>query len=246
VVGLGRCFSLICPPPNELESLLPPEFGPVTSIGSLVNKGDFFISAATKVTLTHQPNGIVDIPAGTLLYVHGSLFAGAKDGLANLTAVNGTLELEAQGTARTITPSRGTLSVGGNLSLTDGNAIGVRGNLTNTGSIRTFQSFHGIGSNALTVSKTLTNSPNGMISVGLFDSISAATLANYGTASFTGAMAQFGTLQNGGAITGGFTPFSGSNVGGFDVGTGTGHLAYNSSPTAFWTNSSAERRLTGV
>jgi hypothetical protein len=143
--------------------------GDVVNIGTLVNNGFLDIFAGVTLNLTNQPQGITSVVAGSTLIVGGTLNAGSNNGLANLTSVQGCLNLDnAQSTA--ITPGAGTLTVGasGGLDIVASTSVTVSGNLTNSGTDKCpeFNPSGIMDGGSLTVSGTLTNNAGATFAVG--------------------------------------------------------------------------------
>lgn len=111
--------------------------GDVANVGTLSNSGSVYIGSGSTFKLTNQPNGITDVPLGSTLTVNGTLNAGAANGLAQLTSIEGTLSL-GNGQTTADTPSGGTLTVasGGSLYLYNTNGattLSVTGGLNASG-----------------------------------------------------------------------------------------------------------------
>lgn len=160
--------------------------GDVMNVASLANSGTVTINAGTTMNLTGQPNGITDVAAGSTLTVAGTLKAGTANGLAKLTSVEGTLDLE-NGTTNAVTPTGGTLTIasGGQLELSATTAstttLSITGAVNNSGSFTT--GFAG-GANTVTVSGAFTNNAGASLDLeGSSDVVNVASLTNLGTVS---------------------------------------------------------------
>ncbi len=153
------------------------------SVGSLTNSGSVSIGTGDTLNLTNQPNGITDIPQGSILTIDGSLKAGSANGLAQLGSVEGTLDLN-NGQTNAVTPGGGTLTIssGGQVNLSDPIAstttLSVTGNVTNSGDFTT--GFSG-GTNTVSVSGAFTNNAGASLDIqSSTDVVSVATLSNSG------------------------------------------------------------------
>jgi hypothetical protein len=166
----------------------------VANVKTLVNSGTTYIGTLATLNLTNQPNGITDVVAGSELDVAGSLKAGAANGLAHLSSIEGTLRLE-NGKSTAATPGGGTLTVSSSGLLDVENsktALTVAGNLTNAAPVDV-----GSGS-ALTVVGNLTNSAQ-VTNLGTL--FVKGTFTNNGGDTLTvgaGSVANIGTLVNDG------------------------------------------------
>jgi hypothetical protein len=160
--------------------------GDVMSVASLTNSGTVTIDSGTTLNLTSQPNGITDVPAASTLTVAGTLKAGTANGLAKLTSVEGTLDIE-NGTTNAVTPTGGTLTVasGGLLELS-GNVsstttLSITGAVNNSGQLTT--GFAG-GANTVNVSGAFTNNAGASLDLdGSSDVVSVGSLTNSGAVS---------------------------------------------------------------
>lgn len=137
---------------------LPP--GPPTSIGSLSNNGTL-IADSTQITLSNQPAGITDIPAGSRLELDGSsIQAAGHSAFANLTNIAGALYFNVSPQTVLVNPQNNsqTLSVAptGSLTFFDGQNWTV-GNITNLGTVFTGADERSQGPNVLTIAGTLAN-----------------------------------------------------------------------------------------
>jgi fibronectin-binding autotransporter adhesin len=176
----------------------------VANLQTLVNQGSLAIGTGATLNLTHEPNGITDVVAGSSLNIAGSLMAGAANGLAKLGSVEGTLILE-NGQVTTAVPGGGALNISGAGSALDlelGTTLNVTGNLTNSGTLSTNNLNLGTKANTLTVSGTLTNSAGGQFVVGAFgdttDVANVGALVNNGSTTIdTGATLKLTNQPNG-------------------------------------------------
>jgi len=201
--------------------------GNTASVGALTNNS-FLIIGGT-LNLTNQPNGITDIVAGSIWVVDGTINAGSNNGLANLSSIEGVLNL-GNGQTTTVTPSSGTLMVNSSsighsdLVLQSGTTLVVNGSLTNSSRVS-------VGESELAVTDTFTN--NGVLELGSSGTISPShtTTANLGSlinngsvtidlAGLTSVVANVGTVTNMGTITiGSGTSLNLTNSGGSFVQT---------------------------
>ena len=90
----------------------------VANIGMLSNSGTVDVGYGTTLILTHQPNGITDVPLNSALNVYGTLNAGSANGLAKLASVEGALVI---GNYQTTADTPG----GGTLYLYSGASLGL-------------------------------------------------------------------------------------------------------------------------
>src|SRR6202043_2036928 len=158
----------------------------VMNVPTLVNNGSLYIDGGATLNLTSQPNGVTDVVAGSQLLVFGTLKAGAANGLAKLTSVEGTLVV-GNGQVWSDTPIGGTLTISntGELDLEKATSLTVTGNLTNAGQLYTnIQNRQGAG-NSVTVTGTFTNNSGAATRIGFFgdtaDVMNVATLVNNGS-----------------------------------------------------------------
>jgi hypothetical protein len=166
----------------------------VMNVGTLVNNGILEIDNGATLNLTSQPNGIIDIVAGSQLFDYGTIKAASANGLAKLGSIEGLLVV---GTGQTFTdtPGSGTLTISntGELDLENFDVTGgvgtnmtVSGNLTNSGQLYTNvqNRTQSGGPNTLTVTGTFTNSSGATTHIGYFgdtsDVMNVATLVNNG------------------------------------------------------------------
>ncbi len=178
----------------------------VMNVAMLVNNGNLYIDAGATLNLTSQPNGVTDVVAGSELDVYGTLKAGATNGLAKLTSVEGALFV-GNGQTWSDTPTGGTLTISGSGSEVDlelGSNLTVNGNLTNSGQIYTNIRNQGSGkTNTLTVTGAFTNNSGATTHIGYFgdttDVTNVGALSNAGTLTI-GAGATF-TVTNPGTAT---------------------------------------------
>jgi len=105
----------------------------VANIGSLVNnnRSGLFVYQGSTLNLTNQPNGITDIPSGSGIQLMGTINAGSKNGLANLSSIEGALDLW-NGQSLTLASSTLTVAFGGQLNLGFGSSLTVT-NLNDNG-----------------------------------------------------------------------------------------------------------------
>lgn len=110
--------------------------GGTSNIGALVNNGDFLVGSGAAVNLTNQPAGITDVSMGAEFDIFGSFTSSGKDAFANLTSVEGTLQL-ADGQNHTIDPSGGKLAIApsGVLYVLDTTNLTIDGTIQNNGSV---------------------------------------------------------------------------------------------------------------
>jgi len=148
--------------------------GDVANINTLSNSGKLSIGSGATLNLTGGGLGITDVVGGSTINQDGTLNVinggTPTNGLANLTSVEGTLNLN-NGAATAVTPSGGTLTISssGNLNLSDGFAsttpttLSITGNVNNSGSFTT--GFSG-GTNTVNVNGTFTNNAGASLRVG--------------------------------------------------------------------------------
>jgi len=120
---------------NEINSLfIIGSVGGQSNIGSLVNNGGFLVDSGAAVNLTDQPAGITDVLAGAEFDIFSSFTASGKDAFANLSGVEGTLEL-ADTQNHTIDPSGGTLTIApsGTLYVLGTTNLTIEGTIQNNG-----------------------------------------------------------------------------------------------------------------
>jgi fibronectin-binding autotransporter adhesin len=223
-------------------------------------------SSAT-LTITGGGKGITNITAGSSIELYGNL--NVKNGstitsaLANLTSVEGTLDLE-NNQITTVTPTGGTLTISsaGEVEVSGTQAstttLSITGSVTNSGTFAT--GFAG-GTNTVNVSGTFTNKSGAMVTIyggggngtGT-DLVNIATLSNSGTVLLAGTGSTLditgtGTLTNIGSfnLTQGLLKFSSATatltgggtltLGNVD-GTETGEIEVGLTDTGTLTNSS--------
>jgi hypothetical protein len=156
------------------------------NVATLVNNGSLTIGLGATLNLTSQPNGITDVPAGSLLQDYGTLKAGTANGLAKLGSVEGTLVV-GSGQTLTDTPGSGTLTIssGGELDVDVATNLTVSGNLTNSGLLYTNGQDNAGDANTLTVTGTFTNNLGASTRIGVYqnssDVMNVATLVNNGS-----------------------------------------------------------------
>jgi fibronectin-binding autotransporter adhesin len=242
----------------------------VVNVNAFSNSGSLEIGTApgsgATLTITGGGKGITNITAGSSIELFGNL--NLKNGstttsaLANLTSVEGTLDLENnQKTA--ITPTGGTLTISsageveisGQLASTT--TLSITGSVTNSGTFAT--GFAG-GANTINVSGTFTNKSGAMVTIyggsnsAGTDLVNIATLSNAGTVLLAGTASTLditgtGTLANSGSfnLTQGILKFNSSTAtltGGGTLtlgnsgGTETGKIEVGSTDTGTLTNSS--------
>ena len=137
------------------------------------------VDANSTLNLTNQPSGITDAVAGSQYSIGGTFTAGLNNAFANLTDIEGGVNLIAQND--TITPIGGTLTLasGGQLTPRDGSTVTINGNADNSGSLLTGL---GIGGNILNVTGSMTNQVGGSFFVwGTNDKTTVSGLNNLGT-----------------------------------------------------------------
>ncbi len=156
------------------------------NVASLSNSGTVDIGSGDTVNLTNQPSGITSIVQGSIFTIDGNLKAGTANGLAQLTTVAGTLNLN-NGQTNAVTPSGGTLTInsGASVNLSDPAAstttLAITGAVNNSGQVTT--GFSG-GTNTITVSGAFTNNAGAALDLeGSNDTVSVASLSNSGTVS---------------------------------------------------------------
>jgi hypothetical protein len=179
--------------------------GDAMSVNALTNFGTLTLDSGTTFTITGGGNGVTDVAAGTTYNIGGSF--NVKNGstttqaLAKLNSIEGTLTID-NGTTNSITPTSGTLTIatGGLLSVNVASTpttVAITGNVTNSGEIET--GFSG-GTNAVTVSGTLTNNAGATLFMyGASDTLNVNALSNSGTIYIGNATGSDATLT----ITGG-------------------------------------------
>ena len=137
--------------------------GDVANIASLTNNGYTYVGPGATLNLTSQPNGITDALSGSTFALYGAFNAGSNPGFANLTNVEGTVELFGQNF--TMTPSGGTLTIASSGELTAnynpstsvGTTLTISGNVNNSGFLATGYNNSGTGGNTLNITGNLTN-----------------------------------------------------------------------------------------
>jgi len=138
----------------ELESS-----GDVLNVGTLTNSGEIIIASGATLNITGGGAGITTVVAGSNLIVAGTLNVinggTPSNGLANLTTVAGNLTLE-NGQTLTDTPTGGTLSVTGELSIANASKLVVT-NVSNSGNFLTS------GGSTATASGTFTNNSGALV-----------------------------------------------------------------------------------
>ena len=187
--------------------------GDVANVGQLVNQGFMEIGSGTTLNLTNQPNGVTDIPVNSIWNIDGTFTAGGNNALATLTTIEGTLDL-GNGQTTSITPTGGTLTLTGGLTVDSGSVLHLNGNLNDVGG--GMATGEGSGNNTFTISGTLTmNSAASLELFGQGDLVSMAALNNSGNIDVINA----GTLQVSGSVVNsgcigqcGDVPISGGNT----------------------------------
>ena len=108
----------------------------VANVGTLVNNGTVIVWDAATLNLTNQPNGITDIVAGSEFDIYGTFTAGGNNAFANLTSVEGALDLQ-NGQTTTVTPAGGTFTIapGGSVVTSNGTTLQVIGSMVNGGTL---------------------------------------------------------------------------------------------------------------
>jgi fibronectin-binding autotransporter adhesin len=182
----------------------------VVNVNALSNSGLLQIGSVPGsgaiLNITGGGQGVTDIVAGSTINLLGSLnvinSGKSTNGLANLTTVAGTLNLQNNQTTA-ITPGGGTLSIasGGETELSGTTAstttLSVTGNVSNSGDFTT--GFAG-GTNTVNVSGTFTNASGAeMILYGTNDVVNVNGLSNSGLLQIGDAPGSGATLN----ITGG-------------------------------------------
>jgi hypothetical protein len=209
----------------------------VVNVGTLVNSGAVTVSAGGTLTLTNEPGGITDVPQGSSLIVSGTFNAGSGSALANLTSVEGTVNLE-NPQVTSLTPGGGTLTISSkgqlNLSEPSPTTLSISGSVNNSGVFTS--SFPGAGTNTVNISGAFTNSGYLDLS-GAGDVVNVPTLSNSGSINIGAGSTLNLTNQPNGitdivkgssiSLTGSFTAGSGSALanltsveGGLDLQTG--------------------------
>jgi hypothetical protein len=106
----------------------------VANIGSLVNNNGLVVYQGSTLNLTNQPNGITDISGSSAIQLMGTINAGSKNGLANLSSIEGVLDLW-NGQSLTLAPSTLTVAFGARLNLAFGSSLTVTNLNDNMGAI---------------------------------------------------------------------------------------------------------------
>ena len=127
---------------------------------TMSNSGQVYIGSGATINLTGQPSGIQDVPLNATWQVYGNFELGgvANTGFANLTTVEGTVDLENGGQTWTITPVGGTLTnnLGAIVNAGGGSTLTIMGDVMNSGGIYT--TFFGtVAGNNLVITGNLTN-----------------------------------------------------------------------------------------
>jgi len=172
----------------------------------LIEIGNNTSSSGATLTITGGGKGVTDVVAGSTIDLFGSLKvkngSTTTNGLASLTSVEGTLELN-NGQTTSMTPTGGTLTIasGGQLDLSSGAAttttLSITGNVSNSGEFET--GFAG-GANTVNVSGTFTNAAGAqMIIYSTTDAVNVKALSNAGFLEIGTAVGSGATLT----ITGG-------------------------------------------
>jgi hypothetical protein len=126
---------------------------------TMSNGGQVYIGSGATINLTSQASGITDVPLNSSWQVYGNFELGgvANTGFANLTTVEGTVDLE-NGQSWTVNPGGGMLinSLGAIVNVGGGSTLTIMGDVMNSGGIYT--TFFGtVTGNTLMISGTLTN-----------------------------------------------------------------------------------------
>jgi hypothetical protein len=160
--------------------------GDAANVGSLANSGYTYVGPGATLNLTNQPNGITDALSGSLFQLYGTFNAGGGNGFANLTNVEGTVELFGQNF--TMTPSGGTLIIASGAELTAnynpytsvGTTLTISDDVNNSGFLATGYNNGGTG-NTLNITGNLTNNRGSEFYVySSGDVANVATLTNGG------------------------------------------------------------------
>jgi fibronectin-binding autotransporter adhesin len=150
----------------------------VIDVGTLVNQGS--LDVTNTVNLTNQPNGITDVPKGSVLFIGlgGRITAGSSNALSSLATIEGTLNL-LNGQPLTLVPT--ILSNTGSLDLAEGSSLTVT-NLINSGSVSVGGKTTGTGT--LSVTGAFTNNAGATL-----------TIADSSTVSLEGVITNKGTID---------------------------------------------------
>jgi hypothetical protein len=147
--------------------------GDVANVGTLANSGTIFLEPGTTLNLTKQPNGVTDVVLGSEYIIFGTFTAGGNNPFANLTSVEGLLQLSNQQTTN-VAPSGGVLTNTGKVEVTLGSALFINGNVNNLGgallyidrdSLAGMPSLNNSGTVSVIGALNLTNQPNGVTDV---------------------------------------------------------------------------------
>ena len=132
--------------------------------GTFTNTGYTYVGPGATLDLFNQPNVITDVVAGSRFDIYGAFTVAGANALANLTSVEGTVNLFGQNMA--ITPSGGTFTIAGGGqfvanydSTTDTvTTLTVNGDVNNSGLLGV--GIYNNGQNNVTITGNLTNQGN--------------------------------------------------------------------------------------
>jgi hypothetical protein len=184
----------------------------VNIVGKLVNNGSVDVSSGSVFNLGNQPNGFVDIVAGSSFTINGTFTTNGTFAFSQLATIEGVLSLGNSQT-NTVSPNSASLNVSnsGELNVEQGTIFELNGSLSNSGFVSLSDavvhgSFDNYGSlvstSSLTVANALTNHLGATFDIGMRNfatNVSASTLVNDGKVFLSGQVnaTEFDQLLNG-------------------------------------------------